>query len=169
LTAPRRGHTTAETQIVAAPGVPQIVITRRFAAPPALLLRAHIEPDLLVRWLGPRRLTLTVDLLDARHGGMWRQTHRDSDGAAYVFHGLYHGTPSPEGIVQTYEAEAMPGHVFFCTTTFEGRDGGTLLRQNTVFQSVDDRDGYVAAGMEEGVHESMERLTELVATLTPEV
>jgi uncharacterized protein YndB with AHSA1/START domain len=169
LTAPRRGRPTAETRIVAAPGVPQIVVTRQFAAPPELLFRAHVEPDLLVRWLGPRRVTLTVDILDARHGGMWRQTHRDSDGATHVFHGLYHGTPSPGRIVQTYEAEAMPGHVFLCTTTFEGRDGGTLLRQNTVFQSVEDRDVYVAAGMDEGVHESMERLADLVATLTREV
>ena len=159
----------AETQIVAAPGVPQIVITRRFDAPPDLLFRAHVEPELIVRWLGPRRLKLTVDLLDARHGGMWRHTHRDSDGVPFVLHGVYHGTPSPGGIVQTYEAEEAPGHVFLCTTTFEARDGGTLLRQNTVFQSIEDRDGYVAAGMEEGVNESMERLAELAARLTREV
>jgi uncharacterized protein YndB with AHSA1/START domain len=156
------------TQIIAPPGVPQIVITREFEAPPELLFRTHIEPDLLVRWLGPSRLRMSVDHIDARHGGMWRYSHSDADGAAYAFHGLYHGVPSPDAIVQTYEAEAMPGHVFLCTTTFEARAGVTLLRQNTVFQSVEDRDGYVAAGMEEGVVESMERLTELVAELTRE-
>src|SRR5258708_18368182 len=96
------------TQIVAAPGVPQIEVTRQFDAPPGLLLRAHIEPDLIVRWLGPRRLTVTVDYLEARHGGMWRHTHRDAGGSAHVLHGLYHGTPSLDGMVQTYEAEARP-------------------------------------------------------------
>jgi uncharacterized protein YndB with AHSA1/START domain len=160
--------TLTTTRIVAAPGVPQIEVTREFEAPPELLLRAHIEPELIVRWLGPRRLTVTVDHLDARHGGMWRHTHRDADGGAYVLHGLYHGTPSVDGIVQTYEAEAQPGHVFLCTTTFEARGGGTLLRQNTVFQSVEDRDGYVEAGMDEGVHQSMDRLADLVARLTQE-
>jgi hypothetical protein len=54
-------------------------------------------------------------------------------------------------------------------TTFEARKNGTLLHQNTVFQSVEDRDHYVESGMEVGVHESMERLTELVARLTQEV
>ncbi len=37
------------TQIIAPPGVPQIVITREFKAPRELLFRTHIEPDLLVR------------------------------------------------------------------------------------------------------------------------
>jgi uncharacterized protein YndB with AHSA1/START domain len=59
---------------------------------------------------------MTVDHIDARHGGTWRYSQSDADGAAYAFHGLYHGVPSPDAIVQTYEAEAMPGHVFLCTT-----------------------------------------------------
>ena len=159
----------ARTRIIATPGVPQIVVSRLFDAPPELLFRAHIEPDLLVQWLGPRTVTITVERLEPRHGGTWRQVHRDSDGNAYVFHGLYHGTPTPRGIVQTYEAEAKPGHVFLCTTTFESGGAGTLLRQNTVFQSVEDRDGYVEAGMEEGVNQSMDRLSELVGRLFREV
>ena len=78
------------TQIIAPPGVPQIVITREFKAPRELLFRTHT---------------------DARHGGVWRYSHSDADGAASAFHGLYHGVRSPDAIVQTYEAEAMRGHV----------------------------------------------------------
>jgi hypothetical protein len=88
----------AKTQIIAEPGVPQIVITREFAAPRELLFRAHTDPELLVQWLGPRRLTMTIDRLDARHGGTWRYIHREADGTEYAFHGVYHGTPSPDGI-----------------------------------------------------------------------
>jgi uncharacterized protein YndB with AHSA1/START domain len=158
-----------KTHVIAEPGVPQIVVTREFAARRELLFRAHVEPELLARWLGPRRVTVTIDRLEARHGGVWRQTHRDADGGGHVFHGLYHGTPSPDGIVQTYEAEAMPGHVFLNTITFEERGGRTLLRQNSVFPSIQDRDGYVAGGMEAGVNESMDRLDELVVRLAREV
>jgi uncharacterized protein YndB with AHSA1/START domain len=61
----------------------------------------------------------------------------------------------------------MPGHVSLEKVTFEERDGKTLLRQNSVFQSVEDRDGMVESGMEEGVNDSMERLDELVARLAP--
>ena len=157
----------AETQIIAEPGMPYIEITREFDAPRELLFRAFTDPELLVQWLGPRRLTMTVDRHDARHGGTWRYTHRDADGNEYGFHGVFHGTPSPDGIVRTFEFEGMPGHVSLETATFEERGGRTLLRQNAVFQSVEDRDGMVQSGMAEGVNDGMERLDELVARLAP--
>jgi len=157
----------AQTQIIAKPGMPQIEITREFDAPRELLFRAHTEPELLVQWLGPRNLTMTIDRLEPRDGGTWRYTHREADGTEYGFHGVYHGTPSVEGIVQTFEFEGMPGHVSLEKVTFEEQDGKTLLRQNSVFQSVEDRDGMVESGMEDGVNDSMERLDELVARLAP--
>jgi uncharacterized protein YndB with AHSA1/START domain len=157
----------AKTQIIAEPGVPQIVITREFDAPRELLFRAHIEAELLVQWLGPRALTLTVDRLEARDGGRWRYIHQDAEGTEYAFHGVYHGTPSLDGIVQTFEFEGTPGHVSLQTLTFEDQGGKTLLRQNAVFQSVEDRDGMLQSGMEDGVNDSMERLQELLARLAP--
>ena len=156
----------AQTQIIAPPGLPQIVITREFHAPRELLFRAHTDPELLAQWLGPRTMTMTIDHLDARSGGTWRYTQYDADGGAHSFHGVYHGTPSPDGIIQTFEYEREPGHVFLNTITFEEHGGQTTLRQNSVFQSVEDRDSYVRSGMEEGVHDSMDRLTELITTLT---
>lgn len=157
----------ATTQIIAEPGTQQIVITREFAAPRALLFRAYTDPELIVQWLGPRALTTTVDHHDARDGGAWRFIHRDADGNEYAFHGVYHGTPSPDGIVRTFEFEGMPGHVSLETATFEERGGKTLVRLNSIFQSVEDRDGMVQSGMEQGVNEGMERLDELLARLAP--
>ncbi len=157
----------AKTQIIAEQGVPQILITKEFDAPRELLFRAHIDPALLVQWLGPRTLTMTIDRLEARDGGRWRYTHRDADGNEYAFHGVYHGAPSPDGIVQTFEFEGTPGHVSLQTLTFEDLGGTTLLRQNAVFQSVEDRAGMRQSGMEDGVNDSMERLDGLIATLAP--
>jgi hypothetical protein len=51
------------------------------------------------------------------------------------------------------------------TTRLEPRDGRTLVRTVSSFQSVEDRDGMVASGMEVGVRDSGERLEELLATL----
>ena len=157
----------ATTQIIAEPGMPQIVITREFAAPRELLFRAYTDPALLVQWLGPRGLTMTIDRHDARDGGTWRFIHRDADGTEYAFHGVYHGTPSPDGIVRTFEFEGAPGHVSLETATFEEHDGRTLVRTNAVYQSVEDRDAMIRSGMEEGVNDSMERLEELLARLAP--
>jgi uncharacterized protein YndB with AHSA1/START domain len=153
-------------QLIAEPGMPQIVSTREFAAPRDLLFRAHTEPDLLVQWLGPRRLTMIVERFEVRDGGTWRYIHRDADGTEYGFHGVFHGMPSPDaGIVQTFEYEGAPGHVSLQTLTLEEYDSGTRLRTNSVFQSVADRDAMVQSGMEEGIIDSMERLDELLARL----
>jgi uncharacterized protein YndB with AHSA1/START domain len=155
----------SKTQIVAEPGTPQLIVTREFAAPRALLFRAYTEPDLLVQWLGPNRLTMVVDRYELRDGGVWRYVHREADGTEYAFHGVFHGTPSPDGIVQTFEFEGLPGHVSLETLTFEERGDKTLLRINSVYQSVEDRDGMVASGMESGMNEGFDRLDELVARL----
>lgn len=155
----------SETQITAEPGQPQVVITREFAAPRELLLRAYTEPDLLARWLGPREMAMVVDRYEARDGGRWRYVHRDPQGNEFGFRGVFHGDPSPDGIVQTFEFEGMPGHVAMDTVTFTERDGRTLVRTVSSFQSVADRDGMIASGMEHGVREGNERLAELLGEL----
>jgi uncharacterized protein YndB with AHSA1/START domain len=154
---------TNELKVTAEPGIPQIVMTREFDAPRELVFRAFSEPDLLVQWLGPRRLKMEIDHFDARDGGSWRYLHKEDNGTAYGFHGVFHGAPSPDGFVQTFEFEGYPGHVQLDTAVFEERDGRTLVRLNSVFQSVEDRDGMVQSGMETGVREGFERLDELLA------
>jgi uncharacterized protein YndB with AHSA1/START domain len=152
-------------EISAPPGIPQIVTTVDFDAPRYLVFRAFMEPDLLSQWLGPRRLTMTIDEFDPRDGGRYRYTHHDPEGNAYTFHGVFHGDPSLEGTVQTFEYEGAPGHVSMDTLTLEERDGGTQVKTNSVFQSVEDRDAMVAAGMKTGVTEGMERLEALLEKL----
>jgi uncharacterized protein YndB with AHSA1/START domain len=157
----------ATTQFIVEPGTQQIEILREFDAPPATVFRAHTDPELLVQWLGPRRMRMTLERFEPRDGGTWHYTHHDADGSAYGFHGVFHGTPSMEGIVQTFEFEGAPGHVSLERVTFEGRDGKTLLRVLDVFQSVADRDAVIASGMEGGYDESTARLDELLARLAP--
>jgi len=157
----------SKTVITAEPGMPLITITRDFDAPRDMVFRAHIDPELLVQWLGPRDLTTTIDRYDARDGGTWRYVQKDADGNEYGFHGVFHGTPSPDAIVQTFEFEGVPGHVMLDTTTLEQRDGRTLMRTVSSFQSVEDRDAMIASGMERGVRDSGDRLAELLAAERP--
>ena len=159
----------AMTRIIAEPGLPMISITREFDASPELLFRAYTDPELLTQWVGPRRLVMVVDHIDVRNGGTWRYIHRDTDGTEYGFHGVYHGTPSPKGIVQTSEFEGAPGHVSLESLNFEGRGGRTVVRTLSVFQSVAARDAMVESGMEGGVNEGYERLDELLDTLSSAV
>jgi uncharacterized protein YndB with AHSA1/START domain len=157
----------SKTRITAEPGIPQVIIEREFDAPRGLVFRAYTEPELLAQWHGPRNLTMKIDRYEVRDGGTWRYVHIDPDGNEYGFHGVFHGDPSLDGIVQTFEFEGAPGHVQLETLTFEERNGKTLARTNSVFQSVEARDGMVASGMEYGINEGYERLDELIATLAP--
>jgi uncharacterized protein YndB with AHSA1/START domain len=155
----------SELQITAEPGVPQVRTERELDAPRDLVYRAFTEPELLTQWLGPRKYKMTVERFDPRDGGTWRYVHADDSGNAYGFHGVFHGDPSPERMVQTFEFEGAPGHVSMDTVTFEEHDGTTTVRTNSVFQSVEARDAMVASGMGDGMSEGYDRLDELLAKL----
>src|ERR1700693_4075786 len=71
-------------------------------------------------------------------------------------------------MLDTFEFEGLPeaGHVALETLTLEELPGGrTRLTAQSVFQSVADRDGALQSGMEEGLNDSYERLTELLETM----
>ena len=153
-----------ETQIVADPALPTIVITREFDAPPARVFRAYTDPDLVVQWLGPRGLTMRIDRFDARSNGSYRYVHVDGDGTEYGFHGVFHEVRPDERIVQTFTYEGFPDGVSLETAVFEDLGGGrTRVTGTSVTDSIEARDAMIASGMETGVVQGFERLDELLA------
>jgi len=150
-------------KVVVEPGKQEVKMTRVFDAPRELVFRAHTDPKAIPRWWGQRNSKTTVDKMEVRDGGRWRFVERGSDGQAHGFHGVYHAIVAPERIVQTFEFEGVPGHVLLETLDFEERGGVTTLTSQSVYQSVEDRDGMVQSGMEDGANESMDRLEELLA------
>ncbi len=149
--------------LIAEPGKQEVVVTREFAAPRQLVFKVSMDPELIPQWWGPSRLTTTVDKMEVRPGGRWRYVQRDREGNVFAFHGVFHDIVAPERVVQTFEFEGEPGHVVLETTTFEEQGGKTLMTIQDVYQSVEDRDGMVSSGMEEGEAESLERLDSLLA------
>jgi uncharacterized protein YndB with AHSA1/START domain len=158
---------TAHYRMTAEPGIPTVTIEREVAAPRALVFRCFTEPDLLAQWLGPRRYGMRIEHMDVRHGGSYRYVNIDPEtGAEFAFRGVFHGDPSPDQFVQTFEFLGAPGHVSMDTLQLVDRgDGRTLIRTTSLFQSVEARDAMIEHGMEGGVREGYERLDELVAGL----
>ena len=157
----------SKAEVTAQPGTQQILISREFNAPRDLVYKAFTDPELMVQWLGPRRLTMRVDHFDLRDGGTWRYVQFEPNGTQHGFHGVFHGTPTPDALVQTFEYEGAPGHVSLDTLALEEREGQTTARINSVHQSVEARDAMIAAGMTDGLNEGFERLDELIAKLVP--
>jgi uncharacterized protein YndB with AHSA1/START domain len=157
----------SETRIEAPEGVPFIDITREFDAPRDLVFRAFTEPDLLVQWLGPRKYEMVVDTYDVRPGGSWRYIHRDPAGPEYGFHGVFHGEQTPDHMLQTFEFEGAPGHVSLDSLVFEEKDGRTISRVHSVYQSIEARNAMIESGMAEGMNDGFDRLDELLGRLVP--
>jgi uncharacterized protein YndB with AHSA1/START domain len=156
-----------KAKIIMLPGKQEMFITRVFNAPRDMVYRAFTEPELYEHWLGPRRLKMTLEKFEPRAGGSWRYIHEDENGNKFGFHGVYHEM-SPELMIDTFEFEGLPekGHVSLETLKLEEMPGGkTRMTEQSVFQTVADRDGMAQSGMEEGINESYERLDELLESM----
>jgi uncharacterized protein YndB with AHSA1/START domain len=154
---------THTTEITADPDVPLVRIVREFDAPPEKVFRAHVDPELVTQWLGPRDLVMTVDHWDCRTGGSYRYLHT-REGEEYGFHGCFHEVRPGEVIVQTFTFEGIPDGVALERLVFEDIGGGrTRLTGTSLVDSFEDRDAFLASGMDVGVNEGYERLDELLA------
>ena len=153
-----------DTQIIVDEKVPMVHIIREFDAPAAKVYRAHVDPDLFVRWSGPRYLETKIDRWEPRTGGGYRylQVH---DGEEYAFFGSFHELREGELIVQTFCYEGMADAVALERMVIEDLPGGrSRITSTSLVDSFEGRDAFVASGMETGVVEGYEQLDEVLAT-----
>ena len=152
----------AETTIEADPKVPVIRMSRDFNGTPEQLFRAHTDPALFARWVGPSAMQTRVVEWDARSGGSWRFVST-SNGEEYGFRGCFHEI-RPDRIVQTFTFEGEPDGVALETLWFEDLGNGrTRLRTQSLVDSFESRDAWLAGGMEAGVNEGYAKLEEMLA------
>ena len=153
-------HTTQHTEatIEADPHVPVIRISRDFRATPDQLLRAHTDPYLYARWVGPNGRSAEIVEWNAVTGGSWRYTVGDQ-----AFRGCFH-TVRPGRIVQTFTWEGMPDEVSLETMTMTDLgDGTTRLDSQSLVDSFESRDAWLRSGMEVGVNDGYAKLDALLA------
>jgi uncharacterized protein YndB with AHSA1/START domain len=154
--------TVTAARIEAEPTLPIIRITRDFAATPEQLYRAHVDPELYARWVGPDSLTTRIDYWDARSGGSWRFVS-GRDGEEYGFYGSFHEL-RPDRIVQTFTYEGEPDGVALQTLRIEDvGNGRSRLHVQSLCDSFEARDGWLASGMEIGVNEGYAKLDAMLA------
>lgn len=158
---------TDPVQITAPDGLPFVDVVREFEAPAALVWRAWTEPELVLRWLGPRGYDMVIEQWSLVTGGRYRYVHRDVEGAEYAFNGVVHLADPGRVLIQTFEWEGAPQIVSIDTLRFEDLgDGRCRTVGHSVFPSVAARDGMIASGMERGLTEGYQQLDEVLAGLT---
>src|ERR1700730_15497296 len=98
-----------ETAIEADPRLPVIRTTRDFAATPEQLFRAHTDPALFARWVGPNAMATRIAHWDACTGCSSRSV-AVHDGREYGFHVSFPEV-RPGRIVQAFTFEGNPDGV----------------------------------------------------------
>lgn len=153
--------TTNEAQVIVDERIPMVTIIREFDAPPAKVFRAHVEPELFVKWNWPEGYTIRFDQFDCRTGGAYRITMAGAEMEGSV-HGSFHDVILNELIVQTFAPDAAPDMVVLEKHKFEAIDGGrTRLTASSLVDRFEYRDSFVDAGLVEG----FAKLDQLLATI----
>jgi len=152
----------------AAQGVPDLVITRIYDAPRALVFSLWTNPEHLAEWWGPRGFTNPVCKADARVGGAIRIHMRGPDGRTYRMTGTFHDVVAPERLVFSSVVPDENGKTLFeirNAVLFEDAGGKTKLTlRATVIAKTDAAAPYLA-GMNQGWSQSLDRLAERVAAV----
>jgi uncharacterized protein YndB with AHSA1/START domain len=144
----------------------EIVITRRFEAPPEFVFEAWTAPEHLARWWVPEGFTNPVCEMDVRVGGAWRIVMRAPDGAMYPCRGVYLEIVAPERLVFTNIAVDDEGTAVLdglTTVTFEEEDGTTKLTLRTRAVALVPSAVEKLLGMDTGWSMSLDRLARELA------
>lgn len=122
----------------ATPSDRELVITRTFDAPRALVWSAFTDPAHLPNWhTGPGGFTMPICEIDLRPGGRWRYVWRNAHGREFEATGTYREIDPPRRImyVTTIDGEAQTS-----ITTFAEEHGCTTVTLTILFSSREARD-----------------------------
>ncbi|MEJ6404734.1 SRPBCC domain-containing protein [Yoonia sp. 2307UL14-13] len=144
-------------------GEQHVVVTRHFAAAPADVYRAHVDPELIQRWMsGPEGWVMTECVSDARPGGKIKFAWSDGGEGGFSLTGEYHEITPQQRIVHV-ERMHLPdptpdNHV---ETTFAADGVGTLLTVRMTLPDAETRAAMLETGMEQGMEASYARIDPL--------
>lgn len=142
-----------------------VVVTRRFAAAPEWVYRAHTEPELIQKWmLGPEGWTMPVWINEAKPGGKIRYEWRNGKGGGFYLTGEFQQLEPYSRIVHV-ERMHLPdptpdNHI---ETRFEADGTGTLMTMRMTLPDAQTRAAMLATGMEGGMEASYARLEKVLA------
>lgn len=157
--------TTANPLQITTPTDVEVVMTRVFDAPRALVWEAVTTPKYVAAWmLGPEGWTMPVCEIDLRPGGTWHFVWRKANGAEMEMRGTYREVAPPERLVTTEKwGPEWPETVNTMTLAEQG--GRTTMRQAIRYPSKEARDAALKTGMSDGAAQSYNRLESLLQSL----
>jgi len=149
------------------PDKANLVLTRTFNAPAALVYKVWTDPYHLAQWWGPHHFTNPVCEVDLRSGGVIRIHMKGPDGQMYPSNGTFKEIVENERLVftSTYDGEdGVPMLEALNTVTFIEKDGRTVLTLHAQVLRATEAVLPALDGMEEGWSQSHEKLAAVIAS-----
>ena len=144
---------------------PIVVTTRSFSAPRELVWKVMTEPQHVARWWGVESHRNEITAFDFRPGGKWRIISHAPNGE-FIFIGEYRDVQPFDRFVTTFGMENLFfGKTLVETHTFEEAGGITHYKSVSTFDTIEDRDGMVASGMEKGIIHGFAVMDDILAEL----
>jgi uncharacterized protein YndB with AHSA1/START domain len=136
---------------------PSLTLKRHLRAPPAKVFAAWIDPEKVMRWMGPGEGNAISVECDARVGGRYRWVMRTPNGEIHDVSGVYRELISNEKLAFTWAWKSTPERESLVTVLFKPDGDGTLLTvTHEQFFDEDARDRHQQGWI--GVLDKMEKL-----------
>ncbi len=126
--------------VVEFPSDLEIVVTREFDAPIALVFDVFTKPEHVRKTFAPFGEEVTVCSIDLRVGGDYHFVMVTDDGTECSFRGTYLEVEPPTRTVETWHFEGWPGVEAVETMDLHEAEGVTKLTQRLAFRDKAGRD-----------------------------
>lgn len=140
----------------------ELVITRTFKAPRALVFKAWTQPEHMARWWGCDHMQQNRVTNDLRIGGAFQSDMTLADGSRHVISGTYLDIDEPNRLSFTWtwrNGDAKGSDTVVTIDLEDDGDGTRMSFRHSFFDTVEECDGH-----REGWTASFDRLAELAPT-----
>jgi uncharacterized protein YndB with AHSA1/START domain len=144
-----------KTKITAEDGKQELLITRKFNLPLALLFKAYEDPSLVEQWMG----TKVLKLENKPHGSYRFETSDPQGNIVLRCNGTIHEFSPSLKITRTFEMENTPFDIQLEFLEFEElSETSSLLTMHVIYRSVEQRDQILKLPFAKGINMAHTRL-----------
>jgi uncharacterized protein YndB with AHSA1/START domain len=150
--------------VVQLPNDLDVLITREFDAPIALVFDVMTKPEHVSKWFAPRGCEMKECSMDLRVGGQYHQVFVTGDGTECSFRGTYLEVEPPTRTVETWVFEGRPQQEVIETMELQEAHGLTKLTIRSTYRDKASRDEAVKGGFD-GVGDSFDQMEDLLRSI----
>jgi uncharacterized protein YndB with AHSA1/START domain len=152
--------------VIEYPSELEILTTREFDAPLALVFDVFTKPEHVRNWFAPFTDVVTVCEVDLRVGGGYHIVFVTEDGKECSFRGTYSEVDPPHRTVATWHFDGWPDAHAVESVDFEETDGVTKV---TLMLAFTDMVGRAHMTTHDGQEDSFDKLEDYLRSLTAAV